>query len=150
VRTDRGGYRTTATLAPFVIDLLIGCSLILLAVRFRGIIHARWVWAPRGERAMNPARDKGEKVKGLATLMKPTSSRSLYDDLNIILGNWSINMKSVPEEFLAELTDAAYRVALRHGIKGSFVEVELGLWEALRAEFVKQRNPRAQHGGWSE
>jgi len=36
------------------------------------------------------------------------------------------------EGFLAELTDAAYRVALRHGIKGSFVDVEFGLWQALR------------------
>jgi hypothetical protein len=36
------------------------------------------------------------------------------------------------EGFLAELTDAAYRVALRHGIKGSFIDVELDLWQALR------------------
>ena len=63
------------------------------------------------------------------------------------LCNGSINMKSVPEEFLAEITDAAYRVALRHGIKGSFLDIELGLWEALRAEFVRERNRRSQLGG---
>jgi hypothetical protein len=36
------------------------------------------------------------------------------------------------ESFLAELTDAAYRVAVRQGIKGSFLDAELGLWQALR------------------
>jgi hypothetical protein len=36
------------------------------------------------------------------------------------------------ERFLAELTDAAYRVALRHGFKGSFIDVELDLWKTLR------------------
>jgi hypothetical protein len=38
-----------------------------------------------------------------------------------------------PEDFLAELTEAAYGFALRHGFKGTFVEMELGLWDALRA-----------------
>ena len=35
------------------------------------------------------------------------------------------------EEVLAELSDAAYRVALRHGFEGSFLDLELGLWEAV-------------------
>lgn len=37
------------------------------------------------------------------------------------------------EEFLAELTDAAYRVALCHGLRGSFLRVQLDMWSALRA-----------------
>lgn len=37
------------------------------------------------------------------------------------------------EAFLARLTTTAYEVALRHGIKGSFVELELALWHELRA-----------------
>ena len=37
------------------------------------------------------------------------------------------------ESFLARLTTTAYQVALRHGIKGSFVELELDLWHELRA-----------------
>jgi hypothetical protein len=41
-------------------------------------------------------------------------------------------VEMLAEGFLAELTDAAYCVALRHGIKGSFVDVELDLWQALR------------------
>ncbi len=31
----------------------------------------------------------------------------------------------------AELTDVAYRVALRHGAGGKWFELELNLWEAL-------------------
>jgi hypothetical protein len=36
------------------------------------------------------------------------------------------------EEFLAELTAAAYEVALAHGFRDSFIDVQLGLWNALR------------------
>jgi hypothetical protein len=36
------------------------------------------------------------------------------------------------EQLLAELAAAAYRVALRHGLKGPFIDVELDLWWALR------------------
>jgi hypothetical protein len=40
---------------------------------------------------------------------------------------------SVPvEDFLARLTDAAYRVSLKHGFQGSFLDVQLELWSALR------------------
>jgi lysozyme family protein len=41
------------------------------------------------------------------------------------------------ENFAAELTRAAYFVALRHGMAGSWINVELGLWKAL-AETVKK------------
>lgn len=37
-----------------------------------------------------------------------------------------------PEEFLAHITDAAYEVALRHGFRVPFVEVEIDLHRALR------------------
>jgi hypothetical protein len=37
------------------------------------------------------------------------------------------------ECFLSELTDAAYRTALRQGITGSFLELELALYQALRS-----------------
>jgi hypothetical protein len=39
---------------------------------------------------------------------------------------------SVAEDLLAELAATAYRVALRHGIKGPFIDVELELWRELR------------------
>jgi hypothetical protein len=35
------------------------------------------------------------------------------------------------ENFAAELTSAIYPIALRHGMRGSWIEVELGLWRAL-------------------
>ena len=43
------------------------------------------------------------------------------------------------EELLAELTDAAYRVVLTRGLPGSFIEVELEIWKALRAVLTPQR-----------
>jgi hypothetical protein len=45
------------------------------------------------------------------------------------------------EELLAELTDAVYRVALQHGIKGSFLEFELDLWTALRSACTRLQSP---------
>ncbi|HKI38330.1 MAG TPA: hypothetical protein VKA46_41155 [Gemmataceae bacterium] len=36
------------------------------------------------------------------------------------------------EELLARLTTAAYSVALRHGLKAPFIDVELALWRELR------------------
>jgi hypothetical protein len=35
------------------------------------------------------------------------------------------------ESLVAELTDAAYPVALRHRGRGSWVDLELDLWKAL-------------------
>ncbi len=40
---------------------------------------------------------------------------------------------SVPEDVAAELASAAYLVALRHGLRAPFVDVELDLWRELRA-----------------
>ena len=37
-----------------------------------------------------------------------------------------------PEELLARLTTAAYSVALRHGLRAPFLDVELALWRELR------------------
>jgi hypothetical protein len=42
------------------------------------------------------------------------------------------------EEILADLTDAAYQVLLRHGLRGSFLEAELELWRQLRATYYRQ------------
>ena len=47
------------------------------------------------------------------------------------------------EELLAELTEAAYRAALRHGLKGSFVEAEMDIWKALRGVLQPQREEEA-------
>jgi hypothetical protein len=41
------------------------------------------------------------------------------------------------ESFLSQATDAAYRTALRHGVQGSFLEVELELHGALRRIFER-------------
>lgn len=46
----------------------------------------------------------------------------------------AVSRESAPmvEEILAELAAAAYGVALRHGIKGPFIDIELDLWRELR------------------
>ena len=49
----------------------------------------------------------------------------------------SCNRDTLLENFAAELTRAAYSVALRHGTRCSWIKVELGLWKAL-AETVKK------------
>jgi hypothetical protein len=64
------------------------------------------------------------------------------------------------EDFVAELTCAAYRVALRHGTAGTWVDLELDLWRALTETVGKwgwQSPPRPDGafvcdwaGGWSE
>ena len=50
------------------------------------------------------------------------------------------------DTFAAELTRAAYYVALRHRAAGTWLDLELGLWQAL-AETVKQfaRGEPAKH-----
>jgi hypothetical protein len=51
---------------------------------------------------------------------------------------------SIAEELLAELAEAAYGVALRHGIKGPFIDVELDLWRELRAVLDRHE----EDGSW--
>jgi hypothetical protein len=41
------------------------------------------------------------------------------------------------ETFVAELTRAAYQVALRHGAAGTWLDVQLNIWQAL-TDTVKQ------------
>jgi hypothetical protein len=42
-----------------------------------------------------------------------------------------------PDDFVAELAEAAYQVVLRHGLRGPFLDVELELWGALREAFAR-------------
>ena len=51
------------------------------------------------------------------------------------------------EAFVARLTTTAYQVALRHGIKGSFAELELDLWHELRAAFAQTESTEGA-GEW--
>ncbi|HTU20500.1 MAG TPA: hypothetical protein VMG10_20720 [Gemmataceae bacterium] len=48
------------------------------------------------------------------------------------------------EDLLAELTQVAYGVVLRHGIKGPFIDVELELWRELR----RVLNRREEEEAW--
>jgi hypothetical protein len=56
--------------------------------------------------------------------------------MNDNLGN-SCNKETLLENFAAELTNAAYPIALRRGMTGSWINVELGLWRVL-VETVKK------------
>ncbi len=51
---------------------------------------------------------------------------------------------SIAEDLLAELAATAYGVALRHGIKGPFIDVELELWRELRAVLHRHK----EDGPW--
>jgi hypothetical protein len=51
-------------------------------------------------------------------------------------GENSVDRDALLETFAAELTLAAYRVALRSRTQGTWLDLELGLWRAL-AERVK-------------
>ena len=41
------------------------------------------------------------------------------------------NVDRAVETFAAELTDAAYGVALKHGTKDGWLDMELALWNAM-------------------
>jgi hypothetical protein len=49
----------------------------------------------------------------------------------------SSNRDTLLENFAAELTSAVYPLALRHGMRGSWLDLQMGLWRAL-AESVKK------------
>jgi hypothetical protein len=46
------------------------------------------------------------------------------------------------EELLAEIAESAYRVLLRHGLSGSFLEAELELWSQVRATYYRHTTSR--------
>jgi len=45
------------------------------------------------------------------------------------------------EDFVARLTDAAYRVSLKHR-DGNFLDLQLELWSAVRGEVVSHLDAR--------
>jgi hypothetical protein len=64
------------------------------------------------------------------------NSRNSVSNLNIqgggdMVGS-HIRFGVSPQAFLGQITDAAYRVALKHGLKDPFIDVELDLYDALR------------------
>lgn len=56
----------------------------------------------------------------------------------------NLESASITEELLAELAAAAYGVALRHGLKGPFIDVELDLWRELRVVLDRHE----EDGSW--
>jgi hypothetical protein len=48
------------------------------------------------------------------------------------------------EEFTAELTKAAYAVALRHGARDKWLDLQLELWKALKETVKKWEQESAQ------
>ena len=57
----------------------------------------------------------------------------------------SANRDALLETFAAELTCAAYNVALRHGAPGTWLDLELDLWQVL-ANTVKQLERKSSPG----
>ena len=56
----------------------------------------------------------------------------------------SWNRDTLLENFAAEVTSAAYTVALRHGVEDKWLELELELWNALK-ETVKKWDQGPPH-----
>src|SRR5262252_7264826 len=54
-------------------------------------------------------------------------------------------MHHAEETFVADLTDAAFEVAARHGVRGSSVDHEVELWRALGG-VVREQQRAAQRG----
>src|SRR5262249_24684089 len=57
-------------------------------------------------------------------------------------GSW--NRDALLENFAAEVTSAAYAVALRHDVADKWLDLELELWEALK-ETVKKWDQGPAH-----
>lgn len=53
------------------------------------------------------------------------------------------------EALAAELTAAAYAVALRHGLRGPFLDIELDLWRELRRVLDARRADVAEVVAWA-
>jgi hypothetical protein len=55
------------------------------------------------------------------------------------------NRETLLENSAAELTNAAYAVALRHGVEDNWLNLELELWEAMKEAVKKweQGSPRS-------
>jgi hypothetical protein len=58
------------------------------------------------------------------------------------------HQRSRLDDFVADLTEAAYPVALRHGLHGKWLDLELDLWRVLREKvqqwerrFAQTENP---------
>jgi hypothetical protein len=58
-----------------------------------------------------------------------------------------INADHALENFAAELTEAAYPIALRHGVGEKWLDLELDLWRVL-TETVKKWDQEAPPAGW--
>ena len=56
----------------------------------------------------------------------------------------TFQFKTSPDDFLARVTDAAYRVLLGDGLPRSFVVVELELWQQIRRVFRNELVPREE------
>ena len=67
-----------------------------------------------------------------------------------IMSGIHVKFEITAEELLAELTDAAYRVALTHGKEASFLEMELALQKELRKVIQKTMDFSSACGTFEE
>lgn len=63
----------------------------------------------------------------------------------------SINSNQIAnsDEFAAQLADAAYQAALQHGFRGSFLDLELAIWTAVRSVVRSDEFPRTSRSNGS-
>lgn len=58
--------------------------------------------------------------------------RGYFENKGEFMSGIHVKFDVTPEVFLSHLTEAAYRVALKHGFAAPFIEVELEMHQALR------------------
>jgi len=51
-----------------------------------------------------------------------------------------INHAQIEEEFVAHITDIAYQAVLHEGLRGSFLDVQLRLWEQIRSAYWERKD----------
>jgi hypothetical protein len=62
----------------------------------------------------------------------------------------TFNPEPLLENIAAELTSAVYPVVLRHGLRGSWLDLELGLWRALAETVENWARQAPRHGSPDE
>jgi hypothetical protein len=60
------------------------------------------------------------------------------------------NRDTLLENFAAELTSAVYCIALRHGTRGSWLDLQMGLWRVLAETVKKWSRKWPPAGSWDE
>src|SRR5215475_3633548 len=75
---------------------------------------------------------------------RATRSLSTEDSPMTLDNSAEFDAGHVLTSFAADLTDAAYSVVLRHGIGGSWIDLQLDVWRVLAASITETPRPESR------